>query len=210
MLCHPACCASSRILAGDWRRLDERIEGLSSEIEALARQDKGCERLMTVPGIGPIISSAMVAAIGTWRCVHERPRLRRLAGARYLSRSRPATAPSSADIETRQSLPARLFVQAGLGRVVKVGKAVGSVMGSSHGSRRPRKATASQRPRHRARQQARPHCLERPGSWRTFEASKMPGRVIFNAKPSNALPAEVCERMRTRWRIGLPGACEHW
>ena len=26
-------------------------------------------------------------------------------------------------------------------------------------------ATASQRPRHRARQQARPHCLERPGSW---------------------------------------------
>jgi transposase len=52
-------------LAGDWRRLDERIEGLSSEIEALARQDKGCERLMTVPGIGPIISSAIVAAIGT-------------------------------------------------------------------------------------------------------------------------------------------------
>jgi transposase len=31
----------------------------------LAGQDKGCERLMTVPGIGPIISSAIVAAIGT-------------------------------------------------------------------------------------------------------------------------------------------------
>src|SRR3974390_488634 len=52
-------------LAGDWRRLDERIENLSDEIAALARQDKGCERLMSVPGIGPIISSAMVAAIGT-------------------------------------------------------------------------------------------------------------------------------------------------
>jgi transposase len=52
-------------LAGDWRRLDERIEGLSGEIEALAHQDAGCERLMSVPGIGPIISSAMVAAIGT-------------------------------------------------------------------------------------------------------------------------------------------------
>jgi len=52
-------------LAGDWRRLDERIEGLSNEIEALARQDRDCERLMTVPGIGPIVSSAMVAAIGT-------------------------------------------------------------------------------------------------------------------------------------------------
>jgi transposase len=52
-------------LAGDWRRLDERIENLSSEIEVLARRDVGCERLMSVPGIGPIISSAMVAAIGT-------------------------------------------------------------------------------------------------------------------------------------------------
>ena len=52
-------------LAGDWRGLDARVEGLSSEIEALARQDRHCERLMTVPGIGPIISSAMVAAIGT-------------------------------------------------------------------------------------------------------------------------------------------------
>src|SRR5512134_613713 len=51
-------------LARDWLRLDERIEGLSGEIEALARQDTGCERLMSVPGIGPIISSAMVAAIG--------------------------------------------------------------------------------------------------------------------------------------------------
>jgi transposase len=52
-------------LAGDWRRLDGRIESLSDEMAALARQDKGCERLMTVPGIGPIISSAIVAAIGT-------------------------------------------------------------------------------------------------------------------------------------------------
>ena len=51
-------------LAADWRRLDERIEGLSAEISALARQDAACARLMTVPGIGPIISSAMVAAIG--------------------------------------------------------------------------------------------------------------------------------------------------
>src|SRR5918999_4966562 len=47
-------------LAGDWRRLDERIGGLSNEIEAIAGQDAGCERLMSVPGIGPIISSAMV------------------------------------------------------------------------------------------------------------------------------------------------------
>jgi transposase len=32
-------------LAGDWRRLDQRIDGLSGEIEALARQDQACSRL---------------------------------------------------------------------------------------------------------------------------------------------------------------------
>jgi transposase len=52
-------------LAGDWRRLDERIENLSREIATIARQDAGCDRLMSVPGIGPIISSAVVAAIGS-------------------------------------------------------------------------------------------------------------------------------------------------
>jgi transposase len=51
-------------LAADWRRLDERVASVSAEIEALAEQDAGCQRLMTVPGIGPTISSAVVAAIG--------------------------------------------------------------------------------------------------------------------------------------------------
>jgi hypothetical protein len=51
-------------LAGDWRRLDERIETVTDEIGALAKNDDSCRRVMTVPGIGPIISSAMVTAIG--------------------------------------------------------------------------------------------------------------------------------------------------
>jgi transposase len=53
------------MLAGDGRRLDERIEGLSTEITGLTDQDAACKRLMTVPGVGPIIPSAMIAAIGT-------------------------------------------------------------------------------------------------------------------------------------------------
>jgi transposase len=52
-------------LCDDWRRLDARIDELSAEIKSLADADSACERLMSVPGIGPIISSAMVAAIGT-------------------------------------------------------------------------------------------------------------------------------------------------
>ena len=51
-------------LSDDWRRLDARVEDVTAEIEDLAKADPACQRLMTVPGIGPIISSAMVAAIG--------------------------------------------------------------------------------------------------------------------------------------------------
>ena len=51
-------------LMADWTYLDERIKRVTDEIEALARADEGCHQLITVPGIGPIISSAMVAAIG--------------------------------------------------------------------------------------------------------------------------------------------------
>jgi transposase len=52
-------------LTEDWRRLDQRVAELSNEIEELAKRDPACVRLMSVPGIGPIISSAMVAAIGS-------------------------------------------------------------------------------------------------------------------------------------------------
>src|SRR5262245_18469986 len=34
-------------LAGDWRRLDERIESLSTDITSLVEKDPACERLMT-------------------------------------------------------------------------------------------------------------------------------------------------------------------
>ncbi len=51
-------------LSADWRQLDDRIEDVTGEIEAVAKADIACQQLMTVPGIGPIVASAMVAAIG--------------------------------------------------------------------------------------------------------------------------------------------------
>ncbi len=82
-------------LACDWRRLDERVEGLSNEIETITRQDAGCERLMSVPGIGPITSSAMVAAIGAGDVFTKGRDFAAWLGS-FPSRSRPATAPFSA------------------------------------------------------------------------------------------------------------------
>ena len=56
-----------RLIVGlyeDWLWLDERIETITRQIEGISRSEVNCQRLMSVPGIGPIISTAMVAAIG--------------------------------------------------------------------------------------------------------------------------------------------------
>ena len=49
----------------DWLWLDERIETVSREIEEISQNEANCRRLMSVPGVGPMISTAMVAAIGS-------------------------------------------------------------------------------------------------------------------------------------------------
>jgi transposase len=58
-------------LAEDWRHLDRRVASMTKEIDELADQDPHCRRLMRAPGVGPIISSAMVAAIGTGDAFHK-------------------------------------------------------------------------------------------------------------------------------------------
>jgi transposase len=52
-------------LREDWLQLDERIETVSLDIEKISHDETHCQRLMTVPGIGPIISTAVVAAVGS-------------------------------------------------------------------------------------------------------------------------------------------------
>jgi transposase len=51
-------------LSSDLHHLNDRIEAITKEIETLAKADDACQRLMTVPGIGPVIASAMVSAVG--------------------------------------------------------------------------------------------------------------------------------------------------
>lgn len=51
-------------LYGDWLWLDKRIEDVSGEIEEISRTEESCANIMTIPGIGPMISTAMVAAVG--------------------------------------------------------------------------------------------------------------------------------------------------
>ena len=54
-----------RGLYEDWCGLDERIETVTADIEELGQTETKCRRLMSVPGVGPLISTAVVAAINT-------------------------------------------------------------------------------------------------------------------------------------------------
>src|ERR1700677_2586363 len=52
------------VVAEEWRQMEDQIEQLDREIEAIAMSDSACQRLLTVPGVGPLIATAMVAAVG--------------------------------------------------------------------------------------------------------------------------------------------------
>jgi transposase len=51
-------------MATEHRELDKRIAEIDAEFETISRKDDACQRLREVPGIGPLISTAMVAAVG--------------------------------------------------------------------------------------------------------------------------------------------------
>lgn len=48
-------------LLGEWRQLGERVNVLTGRLETAANEDKTAKRLMSVRGIGPIISTALLA-----------------------------------------------------------------------------------------------------------------------------------------------------
>jgi len=52
------------LLWAEWKTVEEQIEGLSRELERISASDAGCTRLRQIPGIGPIVATAIVAAIG--------------------------------------------------------------------------------------------------------------------------------------------------
>jgi len=47
-----------------WRQIDAMIDELTRDLAAAAKSDSLAKRLLTVPGIGPIVASALVATVG--------------------------------------------------------------------------------------------------------------------------------------------------
>ena len=48
----------------EWKALNSDVERVSEEIDAIASQDAACQRLRGIPGVGPLVATATVAAIG--------------------------------------------------------------------------------------------------------------------------------------------------
>ncbi|MBB5060926.1 transposase [Granulicella aggregans] len=52
------------ILWGEWKMVEQQIEQLGDELERISAADAGCTRIRKIPGIGPVVATAIVAAIG--------------------------------------------------------------------------------------------------------------------------------------------------
>ena len=48
----------------EWQSLNSQIERIGAAIEEVAESDAACQRLRKIPGVGPLVSTATVAAIG--------------------------------------------------------------------------------------------------------------------------------------------------
>ncbi len=62
------------------RSFEERHECYDRQIEKLARSDSRAGRLMTVPGVGPLIATALIASVGNAPRVQARARVELMAG----------------------------------------------------------------------------------------------------------------------------------
>lgn len=57
--------ASLQGLADELRHLDARVAAYDAQLAALAQASEPAQRLMTIPGIGPLVATALIAAIGS-------------------------------------------------------------------------------------------------------------------------------------------------
>ena len=48
----------------EWKHLQLQIESLGEDLEKIASSDDACIRLQRIPGVGPLVATAVVSAIG--------------------------------------------------------------------------------------------------------------------------------------------------
>ncbi len=48
----------------EWKALQLQIESLNADLQDIASHDAACLRLQQIPGVGPLVATAVVSAIG--------------------------------------------------------------------------------------------------------------------------------------------------
>jgi transposase len=59
------------LLWNEWKDLESQLEEMNDEVERIASSDAACMRLRQIPGIGPLVATAIVAAIGNGAAFHK-------------------------------------------------------------------------------------------------------------------------------------------
>lgn len=59
------------LLWSEWKDLQQQIVAMNEEVEQIASSDPACQRLRQIPGIGPLVATAIVAAIGNEAAFHK-------------------------------------------------------------------------------------------------------------------------------------------
>ena len=59
------------LLWNEWKELEQQIVAMNDEVERIASSDAACMRLRQIPGIGPLVATAIVAAIGNGAAFHK-------------------------------------------------------------------------------------------------------------------------------------------
>ena len=59
------------LLWNEWKDLELQIVEMNDEVEQIATSDPACTRLRQIPGIGPLVATAIVAAIGNGAAFHK-------------------------------------------------------------------------------------------------------------------------------------------
>lgn len=101
-------------LLDELETLEERLERLENRLRAICREDTICRRLMTLPGVGPVIATALKASVGDARqfrsAVRPRKRASTVPVGELENRAYPAptTFSTRGRLDIRRRLPDRV------------------------------------------------------------------------------------------------------
>ena len=144
-------------LLEELRHLDERVAHYDCQIKAVADTSESVQRLMTIPGIGPLVATALLATLGEdWSLFRQRPRAGSLARASAATAFHRRETAATGHQQARRCLP-----EAAVDPRRPRHDALGRTQGRRHQSlgARIETAPASERRQCGHGQQAGPDCL---------------------------------------------------